>query len=84
MINRNLVRAHREAQHMDAALLACIPYPNPRDWNLSKILCHTANDEYVVWTYNAIGGGFHQGHYHRDLRDALNTLAEKMAELTAQ
>lgn len=80
MKNNHMPRAYSKARRMGHHLLACIPHPNPGDAHLSKCLVQT-DTEYVVWTYNIQDDAFHAGHYHRDLRDGLTTLTEKVAEL---
>ena len=73
-------QAIKNATNMGLTLYACIPFPNASDSHLFKVLCGAKNN-YVVWTFNSQDGGFHHGHYHRDLSNALQDLTITLIEL---
>jgi len=84
MTNDQLDNVVVNARKIGAIVLACIPFPNPKDYFLAKVLCKCASDEYVVWTFNYADGGFHNGHYFQDLSNAIEKLNELIIELGYQ
>lgn len=69
------INVAQKADEMGARLLACIPFPKPNGYK-AKVLCFTAEREYVVWTYDARDGSFHDEYSFRDLSNALDKLKE--------